>query len=85
MSQRQRPMTLDDDPWMMFCFIVLIALVSSGLLLWSGALVAVWLSGQGWHGSQGGEAGVFLGELLDGATPAEAWTAASGGASPFAP
>ena len=86
MSQpSSRPFSLDEDPWLLLGFLVLAALVSSGAVLWSSALVAVFLSGGGWHGDGTGGAGTFLAALLRGASPSAAWAAASGGSAPFAP
>src|SRR5680860_951917 len=81
----QRPFSLNDDPWMMVGFLAMSALLSAGLVLWIGALVAVWISGGGWQASDGGSAGTFLAELLGGTSPAHAWAIASGSSSTFAP
>ena len=85
MSQKtDRPLSLDDDPWMKVGFLVLSSQVVAGAVLWGSALIGVWLSGEGWHASGGGDAGTFLAELLGGASPAQAWATVSGHASPFA-
>ena len=61
MSQpSSRPFSLDEDPWMLLGFLVLVALVSAGAVLWVSALVAVFVAGGGWHGSGAGGAGTFL-------------------------
>src|SRR5680860_237193 len=60
-------------------------LVGMGAVLWAAAVLAVVLSGGGWHPGSGGEAGAFLAEILTGATPSAAWKAATPGRSVFLP
>jgi hypothetical protein len=84
-QQSARPFSADEDPWVLLGFLALGTLASSAAVLWSSALIAVFLAGGGWHGSTTGGAGTFLAELLGGSSPAGAWAAAVGGATVFAP
>jgi type IV secretory pathway TraG/TraD family ATPase VirD4 len=86
MSQRQaQPFSLDDDPWMLLAWTVLIGLVGSALALWSAALVTVGLSGGGWAGASSAGAGEFLLEILAGTSPELAWGRASQGGPELGP
>jgi len=84
-QQPARPFSVDEDPWVLLGFLALGTLACSAAVLWSSALVAVFISGGGWHGGTTGGAGTFLAELLSGSSPAGAWAAAVGGATAFAP
>ena len=78
-----RPVSIGDDPWIFLGFMTLGLLAVAGGILWFSALVAVVLTGGGWHGGTSGGAGTFLAELLGGASPSQAWMAATGSSGGF--
>jgi type IV secretion system protein VirD4 len=80
-----RPLSFGDDPWVFLGFVSLSLLALAGAGLWLSASTVVFVTGGGWHGGTPGRAGAFLGALLTGASPTEAWASAVGDSVGFAP